>query len=102
MTETRRQEDDFSFYSYFIPFTPTKAAIWIVVIGLIVYFNMLFNGFVWDDLSYIVFNPYIHTVNILSLLKENSFNNGVGQYRAVTAIYFALLYSLFNNTQFFY
>jgi hypothetical protein len=62
---------------------------------------MLFNYFVWDDFSYIIFNPDIHTINLLSLLKANSYNH-VGQYRAFTALYFALLYAIFTNSSFFY
>jgi hypothetical protein len=56
---------------------------------------------VWDDLSYIQYNPDIHTINILKLFKENSFNH-LGQYRALTATYFAFLYTFFGGNTFFY
>jgi len=55
---------DFSFKNYFIPFTNFKAINWIIDIGLIVYINGLFNGFVIDDSLQIVNNPSIYPSKI--------------------------------------
>ncbi|HSW96631.1 MAG TPA: tetratricopeptide repeat protein [Candidatus Saccharimonadales bacterium] len=95
------QEEDFSFNSYFVPFTTLKAIHWIIIIGLVIFANMLFNGFIWDDKTYILFNPDVQAFNVDNLIKTNIFNAG-GQYRPIPAIYFAVLVSLFKNTTFFY
>jgi tetratricopeptide (TPR) repeat protein len=73
----------------------------IIAVGLVVYFNMLFNGFVWDDIGYVVLNPDVHSINIIGLFQQNLFNNA-GQYRPLTAVIFSILYSLFNSNAFFY
>lgn len=102
-TDKKEAEEDFSFYSYFVPFTTKKAIIWIIIIGLIVYFNMLFNGFVLDDQSYIIFNPELHSLNFSILFGKNVFSTlSTGQYDPIPAIYFATLYNIFNNSSFFY
>ena len=85
----------------FFPLTTKKAIIWIVVVGLIVYANMLFNGFVWDDKIYITLNPGVHSIDFIKLIGVNSFNN-IGQYRPIPAIYFATLYNFFGELSFFY
>lgn len=96
-------DEELSFYSYFVPLTKTKAILWIIIIGLIVYCNILFNGFVLDDQSYIIFNPELHSLNLLTLFGKNVFNSLVtGQYDPIPATYFAVLFSLFNNLSFFY
>lgn len=92
---------DINFKNLFTPLTNKKAILWIIAIGFIVFFNALFNGFVWDDKGYIINNPELHQINFTALIKNNSFVAG-GYYRPVTAIYFSLLYSLFNNNPFFY
>lgn len=99
--ENKENEEEFSFSKYFIPLTTSKAITWIIIIGFFVYANMLFNGFVWDDLTFIIKDPDIHTFNIFSLFSQNVFNSG-GYYRPIPAIYFSLLYNLFGNISFFY
>lgn len=98
---TMQPEEDYFFKRFFIPFTTKKAIIWLIVIGLVVFANMLINSFAWDDLSYILYNPEIHTLDILSLFKPSFFNHGT-QYRAFSAVYFALLHSVFTDNAFFY
>jgi len=51
-----KSEEQFTFKSFFIPLTTLKAIHWIVIVGLVAFFNMLFNGFVFDDFTYIVNN----------------------------------------------
>lgn len=101
MQEHEQKEQEFSFKSYFVPLTSVKASSWIVIIGLIVYFNMLFNGFVWDDFTYILLNPGMQSLNISAQIGPNVFN-AAGQYRPLTSIYFNVLYSIFNTNPFFY
>lgn len=95
------QQKEFSFKNYFVPLTTTKAITWIVIIGLIVYFNSLFNGFAADDIPYIVNNQLTHILNIGIAFGINDFNKA-GQYRPIPALYFSLLYSLFSIYPFFY
>jgi protein O-mannosyl-transferase len=101
MSEKEPPQEEFSFKNYFVPFTTTKAIAWIIIIGLIVYANMLFNGFVEDDKTYIINNTLVHTLNFSSAFGTNLFNKA-GQYRPIAVIYFSILYSLFNTTPFFY
>jgi protein O-mannosyl-transferase len=84
-----------------IPLTKRIAISIIVVLGIIVYFNCLFNGFVWDDLPFIINNPQVHQVNLPALLGPSMFNVGPF-YRPIPAIYFASIYSLFGAQAFFY
>ena len=94
-------EKEFSFRNFFVPLSTTKIIHFIIIIGLIVYCNSLFNGFVIDDITYIVNYSLIHSFDILSLLGKNLFNFD-SQYRPIAAIYFAFLYSLFNTNAFYF
>jgi tetratricopeptide (TPR) repeat protein len=73
----------------------------IILIGIIIYFPIFFNGFVWDDYSFIINNPQVHQFNLLMLFGNNEFNDGPF-YRPIPAVYFAIAYSMFGNTAFFY
>jgi tetratricopeptide (TPR) repeat protein len=104
MTDPETREKEFSFKNLFVSLTTLKAIHWIIFIGIIVYANMLFNGFVWDDINYIINNPQIHTLSISTLFnsfRESLFNTG-GQYRPFTAIYFLISHAIFGNVSFFY
>lgn len=101
MQEHKYYEEDYSFYDLFVPLTTKKVIIFIIAIGFIVFFNMLFNGFVWDDFAYIVNNPEIHTFNLIHLFGVNNFNSA-GYYRPIPAIYFSLIYIFFGTQSFFY
>jgi tetratricopeptide (TPR) repeat protein len=102
MPENELQEEkELNFRDLFIPLTNRKVISFIIIIGIITYFNMLFNGFVWDDKTYILFNPDIQTFNVFNLIKTNIFNAG-GQYRPIPGLYFASLFALFKETTFFY
>ena len=94
-------EEEFDIRKIFVPFTTTKAIHWLVIIGLVVYANMLFNGFVWDDIVYIVNNPQVHHISLINSFAVNYFNVA-GQYRPFVDFYFSLLYSVFGTTPFFY
>ena len=96
------EEQQLNVKSFFHPLTTFKVIHWLILLGIIVYANMLFNKFVWDDITYIWFNPDVHTIDLGLLFSENSFNFASGQYRALTALYFAFVYSLFGTNTFFY
>ena len=74
---------------------------WIISLGILVYANSLFNGFIWDDITYIVNNPQVHSLSWNLLFGRNWFNSA-GFYRPIPALYFATLFSIFGTTQFFY
>lgn len=88
-----------SFKKYLFPLTEVKVSSLIVIIGIIVFANMLFNGFIQDDYTYIINNT---ALQLTSSFGNNNLFNGIGQYRPFSALYFAVLYSLFGTTQFFY
>ncbi|HVA96844.1 MAG TPA: hypothetical protein VND99_04265 [Candidatus Acidoferrales bacterium] len=73
----------------------------ILLIGIIVYFPIFFNGFVWDDIAFILLNPQVHTFNLVTAFGPNIFNT-IPFYRPIPATYFALLYAIFGQNAFFY
>lgn len=101
MQQKEVPELDFSFNRLFSPLTTSKAIVWIIVIGMIVYANILGNGFVWDDNNFIINNPDVYSLNLLHLFSTNVFNSS-GFYRPVSAVYFAILYHIFGTNPFFY
>lgn len=70
-------------------------------IGLVVFFNSLFNSFAWDDLPYIVHNQEIQTFNLEKIFGPSLFNSE-SYYRAIPAAYFTILYGLVQNQPFLY
>ena len=74
---------------------------WIIGLGILVYANSLFNGFIWDDITYIITNPQVHSLSWNLVFGRNWFNSA-GFYRPIPALYFALLYTTFGKMQFFY
>lgn len=61
-------EQNFSLTRYFRPFTTIKALHFIVIIGILVFFNSLFNPFILDDLPQIVSNPQVHQLSSIPSL----------------------------------
>ncbi len=80
----------------------------LLLIGFIVYFNSLFNGFVWDDEEQIVNNTVIHSIsNISMIFRSGTFNSGGAGlsgwfYRPVVTLYYMLIYSFFGPTPWVY
>lgn len=70
----------------------------IIGVGLIVYFNMLFNGFVWDDNGYkiLVTQPGLGSLLNPLLLQ------GERYYRPLFIVYFVSLYGLFGQAFLFH
>jgi protein O-mannosyl-transferase len=101
MDKQEIKQEEFTFKNFFIPLTTGKAIFWIIVVGLAVYFNSLFNGFVWDDLIYIVNNPEIRSYNIGSIFQRNMFNS-LQYYRPISLVYFWFIFSFLENSAFIY
>jgi len=97
----KNNEQNVTFKSLLLPLTTRKAIIFIVAIGLIVFFNMLFNGFVWDDLSYIVNNLDAHSLSLAKIFSPNIFNKG-GYYRPLLLAYHSVIYVFFGDHSFYY
>jgi hypothetical protein len=89
------KEEEFSFKNLFVPLTTKKAIVFIVIIGFIVFANMLLNGFVLDDKTFIVSNPELHFNTISSLFSSSLFNSN-GRYLPITAFYDSYLQCHFS------
>ena len=57
------KSEEYSFYNLFVPLTTKKAVIIFIIIGVVVFFNSLFNPFQGDDYAQIVNNPFVGHVN---------------------------------------
>src|SRR6266487_3605297 len=98
------QDFTFDFKQFFSPLTTRKAICFIAVIGIIVYFNSLFNGFAWDDRPQILENDLTHSLsNIPKLFLGSTFPGGIGAYyRPFLSVSFTVIYSLFGAQPFFF
>ncbi len=96
----KKEEKDFNFQDLFVPLTTKRAIIFIAIIGILVYFNSLFNGFVWDD--HVLNNLNYHPLDFSSYFGINTFNNAGYYYRPFALLYYQLIYYLTNNFTFFY
>lgn len=81
----------------------------LTLLGLAVYFNSLFNSFVWDDEEQIILNSLVHSItNIFSFFAGSTFNTGGAgvlgglYYKPMMTTVFALLYALFGPNPFFF
>lgn len=96
---------ELSFKGLFVPFTTLKAIHWIVLIGIIIYGNMLFNGFVGDDNGQILNNISVHSIgNIWHFFTNSTFNNVPGNdlingiyYKPLLSTTFSVLYTFFGG-----
>jgi len=91
--------------------TSKRAIILFIFIGLVVYFNSLFNGFVWDDLDQIINNPGVYSLqNILYFFSGLTYSDSSMSvsnyvfpfYRPLFSSLLTVLYSFFHKTAFFY
>lgn len=104
----KEQESFLNFF--FSPLTSAKAIYIIIILGLIVFFNSLFNGFVWDDVGQIINNTKVHSIqNIASFFTGGTFDpgNNIDQlagnyYKPFMTIFFSLIYALFGQHAFYF
>ena len=99
--EQPSSESDFSFISFFKTLTTSKVLHTIIILGLIVFANMLVNQFVWDDLTYVLPNASTYGLDIGALLSPNYFNS-YGYYRPIPAFYFSFIHLFAQDAPFFY
>lgn len=104
MPEHESQSQEFSFKSYFVPFTTIKAIHFIIVIGLIVFFNSLFNGFVLEDRAEIIRDPSVQSItNIPNLfIHQVGGQESIDYYRPLLFTFYDIFYSLFQQNTFPY
>ena len=97
------ENGDIELKKFFIPLTNKKVFWMLFIIGFVVFGNMLFNKFVWDDRAFIEFNPDVLKLDIPYLLGANMFNNiDAGHYRFLPGLYLTIFHHIFGNNVFFY
>jgi len=101
------EETDYSLITFFYPLTNKKIIFLIVFIGIITYFNGLFNNFVGDDFGQIVYNSAIHSIrNIPILFRISTFDLGNGisgiYYKPLLLFSYTIIYSLFGLNAFYF
>lgn len=87
----------------------TRAVIFILIVGIIVYCTSLLNGFVWDDEEQIVNNIAVHSAkNLMYFFSGSTFNTGGAghlsgiYYKPVMTGVFSVLYTVFGQQPFFF
>lgn len=65
----------------------------LVGLALLVFFNVLFNDFVFLDNTYIVNNPVIAHFDFMKIIQNESNTSG-GFFRPLTALYFGVVYTI--------
>lgn len=80
-----------------------------IIIGFIVYFNGLFNNFVWDDEEQVVNNVLVHSIaNFPSFFSGSTFNTGGSRslgglyYKPMMSVSFSFIYTIFGQNPFFF
>lgn len=81
----------------------------LVLIGLLVFFNSLFNGFLWDDEEQVLNNVLAHSItNFPKFFLGSTFNSGGGEifdglyYKPLMTTFFSLIYTFFGANPFFF
>lgn len=102
-------DQEFSLKSYFVPLTTVKAIHWIIILGILVYCNSLFNGFVGDDNAQIITNPAVHSIsNFFMLFRGSTQYLATTQqfiglyYKPLLSISYSAIYTLFGANPFFF
>lgn len=90
----------------FVPLTNTKAVLFIIFIGLIVFSNSVTNGFVGDDNAQLINNPLVHGLTYIpQLFTGSTFYSGAAQltglwYRPLMLTVYAIIYFAFGLNAF--
>jgi protein O-mannosyl-transferase len=104
-----QKENDVTFRGLFLPLTTKKAIIFIFLIGFVVFFYGIFNGFVGDDARQITENPTIQSLqNLSSFFSGSTFYGAEGIvlygsfYKPLLVTSYSLLYSFFGTNAYGY
>ena len=87
------------------PSQQLKRLHWIIIIGILVYFNSLLNGFLGDDWGQLIYNTPVHSLNnILYFFSSSTFYvNGAGTfglyYKPLMMVAYSVLYTAFGPTR---
>jgi protein O-mannosyl-transferase len=106
LKQKMQNDEDVTFKGLFIPFTTKKAILFIFLIGFVVFFSSLFNGFVGDDNSQLVDNISAHSVsNLTHFFTSGTFYNGSNKligvyYKPLLISVFASIYNIFGPNPF--
>jgi protein O-mannosyl-transferase len=92
------EENEVTFKGLFSPLTTKKAIIFIIIIGFIVFFNMLPNGFVLEDNAMVVRNLDIRSIFSIPNLFIHPISGveTITYYRPVLFTFFSIIYALFG------
>lgn len=95
-------EGDLSIKDLFIPLTTKKAIIFIIIIGITVFFNSLFNGFVGDDEGQFITNNLTHSISNLPMLFHSVLQGTGGSfsYRPIPFVIVTVLNSFLGSSPF--
>jgi len=81
----------------------------LIILGIIIYFNALFNGFLWDDEEQVLNNVLVHSIaNFPQFFSGSTFNTGGSgslgglYYKPLMTTFFSLIYTLFGANSFFF
>ncbi|MDP3974513.1 MAG: hypothetical protein Q8P65_00810 [bacterium] len=87
----------------------SRAIAILIIVGFVLYFNVFFNSFLWDDEVSILNNPLIQSVKNIGSFYTGSFlktdiNTSLfsSYYRPVMTTIYTFLYVLFGSTPFFF
>src|SRR5579871_2990835 len=98
-------EEDFSFTNIkrlFFPLTTIKIIHFIILIGIIVFFNASFNAFIFDDDAQIITNQSVHSIAGISDIVQNTMHSVFTSdyYRPFPFIIYAVIYNYFQENSF--
>lgn len=80
----------------------THPFILFLVVGFIVFSNLLFNNFVWLDYPYVLNNPQVQSVKNIPSLFKGSALTADGYYRPIPALLLGSQKLLFNDAPIYY
>jgi protein O-mannosyl-transferase len=102
-----QEGNELTFKGLFLPLTTKKAVVFIFLIGIIIFFNGLSNGFVGDDHQQLVENVAVRSLqNIPSFFSGSTFYNGQGAglggayYKPILTVAYSFIYAIFGSGPF--
>lgn len=95
--DKKKDEKDSSFTTFFASRTNLEAMLFIFCAGFMVFFYSVFNPFVLDDVSQIVYNPYVTSIGNIPLFFYSSVSTpGISGMTVFLYQYKPLLYTIYT------